>query len=190
MLEHLTTARFAKFAGAIAVLSTVGACSTYKAAEKDVVVNTVQVDEYLAAQESIPAHKGPMNVRYTEGVWLGSVGVRSDHGQPLPSRFEGKTGVTISSARPMTLADIAGRITAITGIPVNGLQFLRDANASPAIDDEGVDPSGAFAPPPASMSGGSAFPEDDIRFAAIELDWTGPLSGLLDYVGSRFAISW
>ena len=61
-------------------------------------------------------HYNPLVV--TDKVWAGASALRMHRGLPLPAKYETDRGVTLVSADPMTLADIANAIHVQTGIPV------------------------------------------------------------------------
>lgn len=114
-------------------------------------------------------------VRVKNDIWLGDTSEIEYDGQPLPANFETKDGVTLISNRPITLYEIGDMLSKITSLRVS---FAGD------MDTEAR----------ANASGNRPNPQD------VNVDWTepnkmlvsyqGPLSGLLDEIGSRFGIWW
>ncbi|QQR68544.1 MAG: hypothetical protein IPI58_06765 [Alphaproteobacteria bacterium] len=98
-----------------------------------------------------------------DAVWAGNQSVYMQHGQPLPSRWEGSRSVALVSAAPMELPEIIGQISAQTGIP---LRMIDGAGETASKGSEAGDSSG------------------------VRLAYEGSLSGLLNYVSSRFGVSW
>lgn len=114
-------------------------------------------------------------VRVKNDIWLGDSSQIEYEGQPIPSYLEGKDGITLISNRPITLYEIGDMINKITGMRVSYATHLEKEVLS----------NGAKNKPTAQ---------------AINADWTdpskmlvsyqGPLSGLLNEIGSRFGIWW
>jgi type IVB pilus formation R64 PilN family outer membrane protein len=63
-----------------------------------------------------PADKSQIKV--SDSAYIGSKTIRNDQGDPLPSKFEKSSGITIARAAPFELREIASKITEITRIPV------------------------------------------------------------------------
>ena len=114
-------------------------------------------------------------IRVKNDIWLGDSSEIEYDGQPLPANFETKDGVTLISNRPITLYEIGDMISKITALRVS---FAGDMDTEARQTATGNKPS----------------PQN------INVDWTepnkmlvsyqGPLSGLLDEIGSRFGIWW
>ena len=125
--------------------------------------------------------KMPMNpisddvVRVKDDIWLGDTSEIEYDGQPLPSNFETKDGVTLISNRPITLYEIGDMITKITSLRVS---FAGD------MDDKERSKASANKPNPLNVNVDWAEPDKML------VSYQGPLSGLLDEVGSRFGIWW
>jgi type IVB pilus formation R64 PilN family outer membrane protein len=151
-------------------------------------------------------------VQVNDGVFVGSVARRAEHGEPLPYRWQRPDGFTLRHATTMQLFEIGNEITSQTGIPVS---------FSPDIQTSG----GAAAPPPAAPSfgpningllgslgltpgapgspGGSPFAAGNLagssgdmihavtgNRASMKVDYSGRLSGFLDEVCAQFDVSW
>ena len=97
-----------------------------------------------------------------------------------------KRSITLVSANPMTLPEIAGKITALTGILVHAEDFSSASTSTPA--------PGATLPPLPSQSFGMPNPLQGggSRFAsrAIPLDWHGSVAGLLNMVTAKNSVWW
>ncbi len=130
---------------------------------------TVALGEAKAPKDKIAYN--PVTV--FDGVWLGDTGIRSRHGNPLPDHVEGYShkgragSVVINTGGvPLELREIATEIAAQTGLPVEV------AEEGPKLDDD------------------SASSEDEDDVLRMPVRWDGPLSGLLEAVGSYFGIHW
>ena len=114
-------------------------------------------------------------VRVKNDIWLGNVSEIEYDGQPLPANFETKDGVTLISNRPITLYEIGDMINKITGLRVS---FSGD------INDEARQTAGENRPSPQNVNVDWTEPNKML------VSYQGPLSGLLDEIGSRFGIWW
>jgi type IVB pilus formation R64 PilN family outer membrane protein len=128
-----------------------------------------------ATRYSLP--KAPPVVRTVNTPWLLGTEVRVAHSTPpLLDR-----SITLVSATPMTLPEIAARISSLTGIPVH-TEDLSGAIAAP----------GTFLPP-LPNSGGPGVPAGgggSFATHAIPLDWHGSIAGLLDMVTAKNGVWW
>ena len=114
-------------------------------------------------------------VRVKNDIWLGDVSEIEYDGQPLPSNFETKDGVTLISNRPITLYEIGDMITKITSLRVS---FAGDMN------DEARETAQQNKPSPKNVNVDWTEPNKML------VSYRGPLSGLLDEIGSRFGVWW
>lgn len=163
-------------------------------------------DSLRAASEMRPQSARPLPsadvsaVSVRDGVWLGSVGVRSERGEPLPREAEVR-GVTIKGSSPMTLQAIAAEITNATGIPVRLAEDATSEGSAPGAAAGVVQPAVRALPAPATQaiqasnplfqfpSMGELQAPSESR-GTMNLNWSGKLSGLLDLVCSRFNVAW
>lgn len=116
----------------------------------------------------------------TNKIWAGNSSIRLRRGMPLPPRVEGSKGITLISADPMSLGEIANAISSQTGIPVKIAPGTVSSASIPMPLPMQTDLTGG------SGTSGSGFITGDGMLIAFE----GPLSGLLDHVASYFGISW
>ncbi len=100
----------------------------------------------------------------TDKIWVGDKAQRMQRGMPLPSVYEGSRGITLVSAEPMTLAEIATAIGNQTSIPI------RISNITP---------------PKATTKPGEVSNAD-----TMQISYEGPLSGLLERVSANFGVNW
>ncbi|MHB8408968.1 MAG: PilN family type IVB pilus formation outer membrane protein [Acidiferrobacterales bacterium] len=123
-----------------------------------------------------------------EPYLMGSVVKLNTH--PLPRFF--KAPVTLVTGEPLTLTQIAGKITQITGVPS---RLSYSAQTAQTISSMGLGmPYGSGIAPPTGVSG-STMPgltsfggsQNEIT---MRLSWTGTLKGLLDLVASRSGVFW
>lgn len=114
-------------------------------------------------------------VRVKSDIWLGDVSEIEYDGQPLPANFETKDGVTLISNRPITLYEIGDMIGKITSLRVS---FAGD------MDNEARQNAMGNRPSPQNVNVDWTEPNKML------VSYQGPLSGLLDEIGSRFGIWW
>lgn len=166
----------------------VAGCEAIKTAD-----SAMQVDaaEARVTMDRFVQKPGPVveadTVRSVDGIWLGAKSVRATKGEPLPKSTE---MVTLISAEPLGLQDIATEITTLTGIPVvldlgEGVDAAANVPASATASPNNV-AAGSAADMGLSGSGQIVEPTGD----AIQLSYSGPLGGLLDLLSTRFGISW
>lgn len=133
-----------------------------------------------------------------EGIWLGDTSIKRDRGEPLPPKYEMANGITIISARPVNLDEIATQISDLTGIPVRMDDLMLEdgtgggggesSAAAPAATSLG---SGPGLDPNSPESQGFGGREESVQFGqSMKVSYAGPLSGLLNIVSSRFNIWW
>ena len=109
----------------------------------------------------------------------------------LPRMF--MAPVTLMTGSPWTLAQIASKITQITGVPSRISYSAQMAQMQMTGSGLGMTPGAALPPPPGmgvggqpvlpSMPGGSAQ-------TTMRVSWSGPLQGLLNLVTSRAGVFW
>ena len=97
------------------------ACATKESAK---VASSVDQD-FINAYDAFEMSKNPRakvasgdTVSMSEGVWLGASSTLLEHRNNLPAQFETDTGITILLNEPVSLQQLANKVTAITGIPV------------------------------------------------------------------------
>jgi type IVB pilus formation R64 PilN family outer membrane protein len=98
----------------------VSACApnTVSHAEHAVDDQTHDATHYLdMARQPLPA-ANTSSVRIVDGIFGSAVAHRSDHGLPLPRKFE-VLGISIVNADPLPVFEIGSKITEATGIPVS-----------------------------------------------------------------------
>lgn len=155
--------------GCVAAIALSACQGTEQTARQQITSDAMQGNIAKQAYKEQQDNAGPGNVRFRQEVWLGSEATRSSNGMPLPAAVETADAVQLASANPMSLIEIARRVTMITGIEVVGANQL------------GLNRPGA-----SDLSDAN---EDPRNIQAV-IDYTGPLSGLLDMVASKFGVSW
>lgn len=130
----------------------------------------------LSEKAKIPTKQINEDVVHVKNdIWLGDVSEIEYDGQPLPANFETKDGVTLISNRPITLYEIGDMISKITALRVS---FAGD------MDTEARTEATTNRPSPQSINVDWTEPNKML------VSYRGPLSGLLDEIGSRFGIWW
>ena len=98
--------------------------------------------------------------------------------------------VTLVSAQPMTIDQVAGRISDITGLPVDVTEVLSDSNSGNSSTQGPQAMRGGLPPPPSAMfadssSGGSV----SSSLPTVSLHYHGSLGGLINTVTAQTGLS-
>jgi len=181
--------------GMLVALTGLSGCEAFNAAETSMQVDSaearVTMDRFVERPGPL---KEPDTIQTVDGIWLGANAVRIAKGDPLPRSTD---MVTLISAEPLGLQDIATEVTTLTGIPVildtgaglgGGLGSGPVAAAPPTLAGDGFTDanSGALGGGSFGAPGGLVTPSSD----TIQLSFSGPLGGLLDLLSTRFNIAW
>ncbi|MEM6903927.1 MAG: hypothetical protein AAF556_11880, partial [Pseudomonadota bacterium] len=176
--------------GLLAGVMLLAGCQAMNAAE---VAMQVDAAEARVTMDRFVERPGPLRAPDTvttdDGIWLGGNSVRISKGDPLPRSTD---MVTLISAEPLGLQDIATEITTLTGIPVLidleniGFGDVPLPPADPALS------GGPFAEFTITAGGGPADTGGLIEPLGdtIQLSYSGPLGGLLDLLSTRFNANW
>ena len=153
-----------------------GGCMQGKETKEAIDKHVGEVQQSLDGARQVPHAVAYDPLTVSNKVWNGSVALRMRRGVPLPARYEVVHGVTLVSAEPMSLENIASAISAQTGIPVrlSALTIGGGRSAAP------VAPVGIGAEAPASGASSDDMP----------ISYEGPLSGLMERVSAYFGVSW
>ncbi len=110
-----------------------------------------------------------------DDIWLGDESLTVLNGDPLPTDLESDEGITMVSDRPATLLEISDLISKMTGISVR-------------IDDMILSEAQQVAEKatPDKLPTGT----DWAPIGTMNVSYSGPLSGLLNDVASRFTVWW
>lgn len=129
---------FKSTASALLAMTMLAGCSHTVIGQADRAVNTAD-DNSMTGFFKSQLPMAPDRTPYAEesdGIWSGGHAVRSDHGDPLPYQWE-SMGVTLQDpSRPLTLREIAQKITQGTNIPVT---FAPDINPAAIGQAKGKD---------------------------------------------------
>ena len=121
----------------------------------------------------------------TDKVWGGNSALRMYRGMPFPAKFEGAKGITLVSASPMSLEDIAQAISAQTGIPIR-LGSVRSAAATPKAPTAATLASATTTTTTTTSTAAKA----GASASEMPISYEGSLSGLLDRLSAFFSVSW
>lgn len=166
-------------------------CATFRQATN---MNNTASNDIQQAQDQYPKVVNVTSAPYLMGAVVQAVA------PPDPILSE---NVTLVSAEPLTITEIAGRITSMVGLPVDvtGLMSTADSDASAG---GGFSPGGGITipqplrgglpPPPASMMGGSALSSGGgasglAGVPSVSLHYHGTLGGLIDTVTAQTGLS-
>jgi type IVB pilus formation R64 PilN family outer membrane protein len=174
---------------ALSGLAVAGCTQTRQTADAAFARTTAQGDRDLAVRQGLEAYRGPVNVRMSDGVWLGEAGQRNPMGEPLPGRLETRTGVVLNTERPLSLDQISQRLSELTGIrhAVDGVAVWQSAQQAgdPAAQlPAGIGGPAFDAPGPVLATIGG------MRPGPMTVRYSGPLSGLLNQIAAHFEVDW
>ena len=174
---------------ALSGLAIAGCTQTRQTADASFARTTAQGDRNLAVRAGLEAYRGPVNVRMTDGVWLGEVGQRNPMGEPLPGHLETRTGVVLTTERPLSLDQIAQRLSEITGLrhTVDGVAVWQ--NTQPGGEPATQPPTGIDGPA-FDVPGSVLATIGGMRPGPMTVRYSGPLSGLLHQVAAHFEVDW
>jgi len=156
-------------------LASISSCSV--STEMDATLER-NVDKTTVLSERAKLPDTPISedvVHVKNDIWLGDISEIEYDGAPLPANFETKDGVTLISNRPITLYEIGDMITKITSMRVS---YAGDMGA------EARETATTNKPNPMSINVDWTEPDKML------VSYQGPLSGLLDEIGSRFGVWW
>ena len=165
-----------KIAIAAVILPFMAGCATFH-----------QAHQMNARVEQSVAHyqppKAPPVVQTVDTPFL--LGTAVDVRHAVPAIL--KQSITLVSANPLTLPEIAGKITQLTGIPVHA-EDLSEGTGTTARA------SGSMLPPLPSQTGGFSLQGvgGQSRYAShgIPLHWHGSVAGLLDVITAKDGVWW
>lgn len=199
------TIRYSRILAGLLATTMVAGCSVSHDSASGVRVASSEAGGLLATAAAPMQAKDKSPVKVSDGVFVGNKSVRNENGEPLPSRFEGKAGVTLVRTSPSSLREIASAVTEYTKIPVvlsaspgSGSQPQASAPAATAAPGglaAGPIPDGfpiqeALSQISGQQAGAIVASSSGVSAAAIPLNYSGSLSGLLDIVSSHFNVAW
>ncbi len=164
-----------RYAVAAAVLPFMSGCATFHQAHE---MRTRAEQQITQAQ--LPA--SPPVVQTVDTPYL--LGSMVKVTAPVPAIL--RQPVTLVTASPMTLGQIAAKISSMTGIPVDAEESERGGAGGAAVSSASSFSGGALPPPPPALLGQLA----QTASAPLSLHYTGPLSGLLDAVAAKEGVWW
>jgi type IVB pilus formation R64 PilN family outer membrane protein len=142
----------------------------------------------------------PSNIRVRDGLYLGEDGFRTGRGSPLPRRFETDDGVSMHVSEEISVFEFAPKLRQLTGLRVDyrDIAFTPQAftpGSGSAESTDGAASAGSTADSTSTTAPEGMSSQDmdsgvhpaDVNF---RVDYTGPLSGLLDYVASQIGADW
>ena len=164
-----------KYSLSLGLVALIGACSV--ATSMDATLEReVEATTELKEKAKEPSTPAPADVvRVKNEIWLGDKSVVEYEGAPIPAYLETKEGITLISNRPITLYEVGDMINKITSIQVR---------YAPHLEEDLLKNAEENAPSPEQMNAHWADPTKML------VSYRGPLSGLLDEIGSRFGIWW
>ncbi len=164
-----------KYSLGLGLVALIGACSI--ATSMDATLEReVEATTELKEKAKAPSEAAPEDVvRVKNEIWLGDKSIVEYEGAPIPAYLETKEGITLISNRPITLYEIGDMINKITSVQVRFAPHLEEDLLKSATEN---------VPSPDQINAHWADPTKML------VSYRGPLSGLLDEIGSRFGIWW
>ncbi len=178
----MVTRRFGMLLSLFLTLPLLG-CTTEETQQR--ILQQAEIAADTVAQARVPGDRvryNPLVVR--NDFYAGGQAVRMRRGQALPPQLERARGVTLVSSAALSLPEIMGAISQQTGLPA---RYEAGAEALAGAGARAPRPSPAPGAPGGEAGGGAAAPA---AAGSVPIAYEGPLSGLLDIVGSAFGLSW
>lgn len=133
-------------------------------------------------------------VQVSEGVFIGAKKIAADPGQGMPANLLRANAVQISSRDPLTLSQIAERLTALTGVPhvvtLGAAGMVQGSSNAIALDSTSVTEAanGGSQPVVARFTGN----DPGLGAAGVTMvpELTGPLPKVLEAIATYFDVSW
>lgn len=208
------------FIGLLASSVAVTGCTVSQKASGHVDQTRVQATQgFNQSSAPLPA-ADKSAIKVHDGVFVGNKSVRNENGDPLPAQFQRAKGIEIVRVNPVGLREIGAEITKETKIPLVLSAAVPGGRGGPATSATAQDMSAGASAPPSGLASGplpANFPLDQalaeiqgsrgvsqggggggmitasslsLTESSIPLNYTGPLSGLLDIVSAHFNVAW
>ncbi|GAB5387234.1 MAG: hypothetical protein Alpg2KO_02020 [Alphaproteobacteria bacterium] len=188
--------------GTLAVsLVALSACETINKADRNYEAVERETETNVAvAKRPFPVAQHD-NVSATDNVYLGNRSFRAMRGNPLPADTN---SITLISVTPMDIYTIATEINSLTGIPVviegdaafsggggpGGGADFEDAGEFGQLDEDPFGQFGAGDQPGAEQFGQIIGSAPSLRGVATNVNYTGTLEGLMNFVSTAFGVEW
>ena len=162
--------------------------STRETAKERISATGESIDENGKRLLNAKSADRPSNIAVRNGIYLGRHGFRTGNGDPLPPKYETADGVTMNLPGKIGLVEFVLGLRKLTGMrvdygdiaatPDSLFMDSMDAQTEVGINSQASEnaDSGDFSDHPV-----------DVKF---RVDYTGPLSGLLDHVSSQVGADW
>lgn len=153
-----------------------------------------RVDASLAAfgnRETVRA----AGTQVSGGIFLGARAERLAASASLPSQFEGPNAVTLSSKQPMNIADIAARLSEVTGmhhLVALGPTGISSTGSTAQTNVVTMDQDGNPVQAEQNYVGGdaSAATTSEVLTKTMVPQLRGPLSKILNEIAATFDVEW
>ena len=177
------------------VLAILGACSneqnvqhTKKTAKDRISATEEFIDQNGKRLRDVKSTYRPSNVAVRKGIYLGKHGFRTGNGDPLPPKYETNDGVTMNFPSKIGLVEFVVGLRKLTGMPID----YGDIAATPDsffMDSIDAPEEGGVNSQASNKADSGDFSDHpiDIKF---RVDYTGPLSGLMNYVSAQAGVDW
>lgn len=182
--------------GLLLLLPMLSACSVMDIYQRN--LNNVNkaledADSNLKKAKNSEYYSNTSLVQLNDGIYLGNKNIGSYHGEPLPWRLETLYGVTLKAGTPVGLDNIISLIHEATGIPVEKKithNKTSDKSMASSVSEKLNNAVGAenyvsndFDSIDSILSANN----DNIQ---MNMDYTGPLSRLLDKIALHYDLFW
>lgn len=169
------------------------ACSTSVVQNADMEIDrrSAEAQELAKGFDNIQTKTGPTNLSVNDGLYLGNQGMRIRTGDDLPARFEGQNGVVLGASTRVNIIAFAEMVQKATGIRVNYADLMNSPLAA-AGDTQfsGVDATMLQSAYPNSPYTDNASVTANPTEKTFHVEYSGPLSGILDRVAANIGSDW
>jgi type IVB pilus formation R64 PilN family outer membrane protein len=178
---------------AILALVILGACrGVIEGAEDGVALSEESASDATDELRERPAVRAG-GAQVSEGVYIGARKVEADPGQGMPANLLRANAVRLASRDPLTLSQIAERLTALTGVPhivSLGPAGLVQGSAEAAVLDSTTVTQDPTAAGPAAGRFSAIDPGAGAAGITMTPDLEGPLPRVLEEIATYFDVSW
>lgn len=149
-----------------------------------------KADSFMGAASNSELYKKTSRVLTERGAYFGSASQKIYNGNPLPSRFEGNSGVTIRSGMPISIDNILSLIQDATKIPVDKRIYasLPSSGGVPANVADKLNKAAGEPTDPSNVVMSVSNP--DTNRQQMQINYTGSLSELLNLVALNYDLFW
>jgi type IVB pilus formation R64 PilN family outer membrane protein len=152
-----------------------------------------QINQDGATLSRTQATGRPANMSVEEGIFIAQNGFRTGRGDPLPRRLEGPSGFSIKMGDDITLMEIVPALQRATGmrVDIRDLEAIAGSSGGEgSVENGDADSAGEGSQGQFGNSNSGSSSSDGPMDKVFRVDYTGSLTGFLDYVANQVGADW